>query len=304
MGSEILPDEDEDPHKRSWFSLTQVVTHPPGAPPQEEFLPLEKLYEQPTPQTQSDAWTVMSSWLQDTLQRWLEEDSQPGDEQVLNWMLKQGFLENNVNSDEKLSTLVARYREVENKIGFPRTVLSMDERNLEPLNYRLNVRGNVDEEGPEIPRGFLEVFAGQNEVGQSNHSGRLELAHYLGSDRNPQTARVYVNRVWQWVFGTGLVETSSDFGKLGDRPSHPELLDWLTLKFIEEGWSTKKLIRRLVLSQAFRQSGELSSEAKTIDPDNRLRHHYSTRRLEAESIRDSMLLISGQLDPTLYGPPI
>jgi hypothetical protein len=130
------------------------------------------------------------------------------------------------------------------------------------------------------------------------------MAEYLTSHDNPQTARVYVNRVWQWVFGTGIVATSSDFGKLGDRPSHPELLDWLAIQFMDEGWSTKTLIRQLVLSQTFRQSGLVSPAAAERDPADRLLHHYPTRRLEAEEIRDSLLAVSGRLNRQFGGAPI
>jgi hypothetical protein len=115
---------------------------------------------------------------------------------------------------------------------------------------------------------------------------------------------VYVNRVWQWVFGAGLVTTPDDFGRLGDQPSHPELLDWMAREFMREGWSTKTLVRRLVLSRTFRQSGAMSLDASERDPGNRLRHHYPTRRLEAEGIRDALLAVSGRLDPQLYGHPI
>jgi len=180
----------------------------------------------------------------------------------------------------------------------------MDERGVEPVNYRVNIRGDVYEEGPEVPRGFLEVFHDWHDVSRGQSSGRLELAEYLSSRDNPQTARVFVNRVWHWVFGTGLVATPSDFGKLGDRPSHPELLDWLAIRFMDEGWSTKSLIRRLVLSQTFRQSGEIDPVAAERDPQNRMLHHYPTRRLEAEAIRDSLLAVSGALDRCLYGRPI
>ena len=180
----------------------------------------------------------------------------------------------------------------------------MDENGVKPVDYRINVRGDVYQDGAEISRDFLEVFAGKHDVGNAGGSGRLELAQYLSSSSNPQTARVFVNRVWQWVFGAGIVATPNDFGKLGGRPSHPELLDWLAIQFMEEGWSTKQLVRRLVLSQAFRQSGQVDASASDRDPDNRLLHHYPTRRLEAEAIRDSLLAVSGRLDRTLYGRPV
>src|SRR5690606_34969583 len=99
------------------------------------------------------------------------------------------------------------------------------------------------------------------------------------------------------VFGTGLVSTPNDFGKLGGRPSHPELLDWLAIQFMNEGWSTKQLVRRLVLSRTFRQAGVVEPIAAQLDPDNRLLHHYPTRRLEAEAIRDSLLAVSRRLAP-------
>jgi hypothetical protein len=148
------------------------------------------------------------------------------------------------------------------------------------------------------------MFSGRNTVAASKGSGRLELAGSLLHPEHPLTARVYVNRVWQWIFGTGLVATPDDFGRLGDKPSHPELLDWLAREFIREGWSTKKLVRRLVLSETFRQSGTVNPAARDLDPSNRLLHHYPTRRLEAEAIRDSLLTVSGRLDPQLYGRPI
>jgi hypothetical protein len=223
---------------------------------------------------------------------------------VLNWMLAQRLLPNDALSLPQVSSLVEQYRQVESRIDFARSALSMDERGVEPVDYRLNIRGNVDDEGPAIRRNFLEVFASQHNVADSRGSGRLELAEHLASRQNPQTARVYVNRVWQWIFGTGIVATSSDFGKLGDRASHPELLDWLAIRFMDEGWSTKQLVRRLVLSQTFRQSGRVDPAAAERDPDNRLLHHYPTRRLEAEAIRDSLLAVSGRLNPQLYGPPI
>jgi hypothetical protein len=124
------------------------------------------------------------------------------------------------------------------------------------------------------------------------------------AEDHPLTARVYANRVWQWVFGAGLVTTPDDFGHLGDKPSHPELLDALARSLRSGGWSTKRLVRELVLSETFRQSGRVSAEARERDPANRLRHHMPTRRLEAEAIRDALLAVSGRLDPKIGGRPI
>ena len=166
---------------------------------------------------------------------------------------------------------------------------------------RLRVRGEPDEYGREIPRGFLTIASTGDEAElTTEQSGRMELAHWITRDSNPLTARVAVNRIWQHLFGRGIVSTVNNFGANGDRPTHPELLDHLATTFVEEGWSTKKLIRRIVTSRTYRlasnDSASVMNHAMEIDPDNRLLWRMNQRRLEAEAIRDAMLLASGQLD--------
>ena len=304
VGEVKLPAEDDGLNKRSWFSLTGIATHEKEGVPAHTLDLFGTLYAGTSPTTTAEAWLKVARWFTDSIDRWNSNQSSPDDVSLLNWLLQQKLLPNTTEAAPDIAVLVKQYREVEGRIGFPRTVNSMDERELAPMDYRINLRGDVYDEGPAVPRNFLGVFAGNHRVNQSKKSGRLELAQYLSSPENPQTARVYVNRVWHWVFGTGLVSTPNDFGKLGDRPSHPELLDWLTNTFKQEGWSTKKLVRRLLLSRTFRQSGEVDQAAADHDPGNRLLHHYPTRRLEAEEIRDSLLAVSGSLDASLYGPPI
>jgi hypothetical protein len=135
-------------------------------------------------------------------------------------------------------------------------------------------------------------------------SGRLELAQAIANPHNPLTARVYVNRVWHYLFGEGLVRTPDDFGHLGQPPTHPELLDYLAARFVDEGWSTKRLVRLLVTSAVWQQASVADAHALSTDPENRLWHHMPLRRLEAEAIRDALLAVSGRLDPALFGPPI
>jgi hypothetical protein len=127
------------------------------------------------------------------------------------------------------------------------------------------------------------------------------LAEWIASEGNPLTARVMVNRIWQGHFGTGLVETSSDFGRNGARPSHPELLDWLAGEFIRSGWSVKQLHRLIVLSATYRQTSRVDEAALKRDADDRLLWRFPTRRLEAETIRDSLLATSGQLSSAMFG---
>jgi len=169
-------------------------------------------------------------------------------------------------------------------------------------NTRLQQRGEPERLGDEIPRRFLEVLGGDTLSAESTGSGRLELANWLTRPSNPLTARVFVNRVWQWHFGQGLVSTPSDFGAQGERPSHPELLEWLSSEFIASGWSIKSLHRLIMNSQTYTLASEDHAENLTADPSNRWLWRYSRQPLDAESIRDAMLAVSGQLDPTIPPP--
>jgi hypothetical protein len=165
---------------------------------------------------------------------------------------------------------------------------------------RIHLRGNTLTLGDEVPRGTLTVLGGMAPVDKSR-SGRLELAQWLASERNPLTARVAVNRVWQHLFGEGLVRTPDNFGLLGDKPTHVKLLDWLAASFMESGWSFKRLQKRIMLSNAYKMSGRTTEKGMLADPDNRYFWRKPRRRLEAEAIRDTVLSVSGQLDKTLGG---
>ncbi|HBJ83071.1 MAG TPA: hypothetical protein DDZ88_04190 [Verrucomicrobiales bacterium] len=290
-----LKNNDFGHDKRSWLSITGIVTHDAGGTPQDELDVFTGLYQT---NAANDPWERIATWINAAVRHWCEQKAQSGDREVLDWLLANALLPNKAEPGSKLDQLVTEYRRVESTIAFPRTVNSMDEREVMPAKYPLNVRGNVDTTGELVAPASLKMLAGDR------ITSRLDLAESLLHPEHPLTARVYVNRVWQWIFGTGLVATPDDFGRLGDKPSHPELLDWLAREFIREGWSTKKLVRRLVMSQTFRQSSVVTDAARERDPANRLLHHYPTRRLEAEAIRDSLLVVSGRLDPQLYGRPI
>src|SRR5262249_20366768 len=132
-------------------------------------------------------------------------------------------------------------------------------------------------------------------------SGRLQLAEWLTRPDQPLTARVMVNRIWRWHFGEGLVRSTDNFGKLGDRPSHPELLDWLAVRFVEGGWSVKALHRLIMLSSTSQMSTASDATAALADRENRLHHCHNRRRLEAEALRDGILAVSGRLDQTMGG---
>lgn len=299
-----LPHQDLGHDKRSWISLTGIVAHEAASTPLDPLDAFADLYEGTLPTTAAEVQERVSAWFAQAVRRWCDDQCRPGDQALLDWLLAHQLLPNTAPAGSPLARLLAAYRQVEAGIPFPRTANSMDERDTARATVAFNVRGNVDVIGDMVPPDFLRMFAGRHDVAGSPGSGRLELAESLLQPDHPLTARVYVNRVWQWVMGAGLVATPNDFGRLGEKPTHPELLDHLATEFIQSGWSTKQLVRRLVRTQTFRQSGGVRDDARTQDPGNRLRHHYPTRRLEAEALRDSLLAVSGRLEPRLYGRPI
>ena len=172
----------------------------------------------------------------------------------------------------------------------------------------VHIRGSHLSLGQPVPRGFPQVmqFAGLAAELPEKQSGRLELAHWLASPRHPLTARVMVNRIWRWHFGQGLVTSPDNFGLLGDRPSHAELLDWLAGRFIAEGWSVKAMHRLIMSSAAYQRATkpDTTSRRPAADPENHYLAHFPIRRLEAEEIRDAVLFVSGSLDRTMGGKTI
>jgi hypothetical protein len=168
-----------------------------------------------------------------------------------------------------------------------------------PNDLRVCIRGESKDLGETAPRGFLKAVPVADAPGVNpKESGRREFAKYLSSPNNPFTARIAVNRIWQHLFGHGLSRTPDNFGNLGEAPSHPELLDYLAVTFVENGWSTKKMIKSLVMTHAYQMSSAKDAGNEAIDPDNFHVWHMPIRRLDAEAMRDSILAVSGQLDRT------
>jgi hypothetical protein len=292
---------------RSWLGITRVVAHQEASAPQDDLARFRALLDGPIPRTVFDAADRYAAWLRGAVERWSRDRATDGDVSLINWLLDQGLLPNRSDVDAPASVrdLVAAYRAAEKLLLDPQTVNGLADLD-DGYDYRLNRRGEYDQLAAAVPRGYVGALAGDESAASfhDRHSGRLELADLVTALENPLTARVYVNRVWQWVFGTGLVATPDDFGRMGDGPSHPELLDFLAAWFVDHGWSTKDLVRLLVTSATFRQASTAAPRAREIDPSNRLLHHYPLRRLEAESVRDSILAASGRLERRLYGAPI
>jgi hypothetical protein len=173
-------------------------------------------------------------------------------------------------------------------------------------DIKIHIRGRYDRLGDTVPRGFPQILRSADSVAATitNGSGRLELAHWIATEKNPLTARVIVNRIWQHHFGEGIVRTPNNYGKLGTPPTHPELLDYLATEFIKGGWSIKAMHRAIMLSATYQQSSIPDRTTHKADPDNLLLGYMNRHRLESESIRDNLLSATAELDPTLFGPSI
>jgi hypothetical protein len=175
-----------------------------------------------------------------------------------------------------------------------------------PTNSPVFIRGLAENKGDIVPRHFLEILSGGKPTPFKNGSGRLELAQAIASKNNPLTARVMVNRVWLHHFGEGFVRTPDDLGTQAEKPTHPELIDYLASYFMEQGWSLKKLHRLIMLSKVYQESSELlpGSNYDSIDPENRLLWRANVRRLDFEATRDSLLVMANKLDATMGGLPV
>jgi len=286
------------PGERSFFGVERVVFHDAKSMPKEEVTPLTLLLEGEVPTSAEALADRISDQLTKGIAAW-RNDSMTEEQRVfLDAFVRGGLLPMTVKELPDVASLVAEYRKLEADIPSPRRAPGV----LETVAYNAPLLSRGDHLKPLAPepRGYLHLVSARRY--DTKLSGRLELANNIASAANPLSARVLVNRVWHHLFGRGLVATVDNFGRLGERPSHPELLDFLATRFIEQGWSSKELIRYLVTTRAYQMSSDVSARAVEIDPDNLLFSHARTRRVGAESIRDALLTISGRLDTNMFGP--
>lgn len=222
---------------------------------------------------------------------------------LVNSLVEAGVLADSAHAGLQLE--INTFAELAKEIPVPRRALSLADGTGE--DEYVFVRGSHRQIGDVVPRRFVESIAGANQSPIPAGSGRLTLAERMLEHSNPFPSRVMVNRVWHHLFGRGIVATTDDFGGLGQPPTHPHLLDHLSHWYQNEGaWSTKALIRRMVLSSTYQMSSEVdaTSTGPRLDPTNTLLHRARIRRLQAEPIRDAVLAVSGRLDRTMYGPPV
>jgi hypothetical protein len=234
---------------------------------------------------------------------WQDDRASDTDVHWVNWLLKVGLLPNSMKSEKQIDELLKQYRVLESTIPEPRVIAGLADQES-GQGFPVLKGGDPLRPMGIVPARYLEVIAKNSQSFGSNGSGRRELAEIIASSSNPLTARVMVNRVWHHLFARGIVATPDDFGGMGEKPTHPELLDYMATGFASDGWSIKRLIRSIVLSRAFQQSSRPDDRAVQLDPANQLLHHYPARRLSAEAVRDTILTVSGRLAPELYGPSI
>jgi hypothetical protein len=229
--------------------------------------------------------------------------------EILNGLLEKGLLDGDPAQKavfaqpkpQSLALLLRQYRSLSSGLPPPGRALALADGTGEDESVFL--RGNYRTPGDRAPRKLPDVCGGQT-LQVVRGSGRLELARRLVDPSNPLLARVMVNRVWLHHFGKGIVSTPDDFGHMGEKPTHPELLDYLASEFIRQGWSLKKLHRMILLSRTYRMSGQVDPVAQQKDPQDKYLHHMPLRRLEAEAVRDSILAVSGSLNRRMFGPSV
>lgn len=286
----------------SYFGVVEAVLHDVDEAPREELSHLMRLFEGGPPGDWQGLVSRYAGVIEKAVANWAAGRAADDDALWLDWLVRNDLLSNRADATPRLRRLIDEFRRIEAGISKPRVVEGLADGG--PGNdFPVLVGGGPKSFGEPAPRRFLQHFFGREPLNGSG-SGRRRLADVLASPDNPLTARVMVNRIWHHVFGRGIVTSVDNFGLLGDRPTHPELLDYLAGRFVEDGWSIKKMIRLIVLSQAFRQAGEATPRARQVDPLNRLLHHFPLRRLEGESLRDSILLMSGKLRDSMFGPSI
>jgi hypothetical protein len=305
---------------RSWFGIRDAVLVKKGEPgpsdhAREHLGPLFAACLQLSGGLPSDFRQLAEAYrgsIVAAVEAWRDERIDSAQAVFLDACVKQGLLSNRPDELLTAKPLLEDYRALEAAVPAPTRVPSLDEWSAH--DQRLFTRGNHKTPGEAVQRRFLEAIDATPY--NSSASGRRQLAEDLLRDDNPLVRRVIVNRAWHHLFGSGLVATPDNLGRLGALPPHPELLDYLAVRFAPSksstaapqsedfGWSLKKLIRFLVTSRTWQLDSRPSDRARQIDPDNRLLSHATVRRLEAEAIRDTLLAVSGSLDRTLFGASV
>jgi hypothetical protein len=279
----------------SWFGVTEAVLASPGqSPPRDEIAEvLSPLFSlQAKPADAQELANLYARVMNAAIDDWGKGRASDAQARMLNFLVRKTLLPTSIKELPQIAEIATEYRSLEKEVVSPRLAPGILDN--EPFDQALFVRGNHKAIGETVPRRFLEAF---NDTPYPKTSiGRLEYAKDVLDRDNPFASRVIVNRIWHHIFGRGIVATPDNFGRLGEKPSHPELLDYLATKFREDGWSLKKMIRFLATTKTFRLASMPSFKATEKDPDNLLLSHAHLRRLEAEPIRDAILAAAQKIN--------
>ena len=317
------PYDEHVKNPKTWWGLRRIVAHDVSETPKDEAGFVHTLLSAPPPQSAQELVAKYAEAGRSAIEAFGSHHATDQDVQWLNWMLARGLLTNRaqqptqpkgISASDKtdaadaIAALVTQYRDVQSQLSLPRTMPGFADEE-EGISQPLLIRGEYTKPGELIARAYPEALASLEKSSERSQvpivgSGRMMVANAISSRDNPLTSRVMVNRLWQWIFGEGLVRTPDDFGHVGMKPTHPELLDHLAQKFVADNWSIKSAIRSMILSRAFCLSSVPNDKSRQQDPDNFFLTRYSARRAEAEVIRDSLLFVSGRLDKTLYGASV
>ncbi len=293
------PRPERPDHGRSAIGAAAVAFHNNEETPKETISPLAYVFAQETPGSPEELSALLVRLLRQAVEAWRGGRLSEAQAAFLDDFIRKGILPRSLDRLPSVRQPVEEYRRLEAEISIPRRAPGVVDEGA--ADQPLLIRGDPQKPGERVPRRYLSALGGAAYA--NPRTVRLQLAEEIASPSNPLTARVMANRIWHYLFGRGIVATPDNFGVLGARPSHPELLDFLAERFVRSGWSIKETIRLLVSSRAYRMSSEPSAQARETDPSNKLLQHMPVRRLEAEAIRDALLAAAGRLDASLYGPP-
>ncbi len=289
---------------RSSIGVSQVLFHDVKETPRDTVVPVLHLLQGTdgeAPSSRQALASLVGRRLREAVSAWRDGRLTELQAVFLDEFVRADLLPRSLEHLVALRALVARYRSLERDVPVARRAPGVVEEAAP--DQPLLIRGNHQTRGEVVARSFLTALDDQPYPPEPGLV-RLRLADAITAPDNPLTGRVAVNRLWRYLFGYGLVGTVDNFGRLGDAPSHAALLDYLAGAFVDDGYSVKQLVRRLVLTRTYQMSSQASPAALETDPSNRLLQHANLRRLDAEAIRDSMLSVSGRLDPTMYGPSV
>ena len=314
----LKPDGEVKPHLARWHAVREGTLAVTAKSYQDQFESTAKEWEKTLADWKTGVETALQSGMEipekpkfdGGKDRFFSEVSFGSVEPGTGKMVRSGPLSLPEKNQEQFFSLESRQRlavlrqglEELKKASPPEPPMACAVAEGQSIQQQIFLRGNHDSPGEEVPKGVPQVLVEKQPFEIRQGSGRLELAKWLADPKNPLTSRVMVNRLWQWHFGEGLVRTPSNYGKMGLRPTHPELLDYLAGQFIESGWSIKAMHRLMMLSNTYQMSSQISRENVEADPSNELWSRFNRRRLTVEEIRDSFLSLDKTLQLTTGGP--